>query len=86
MRLCRQRQKALSPRPSRPSGPVVDSTSRCRVDGHTAALFPGLTAVSEHERWVMAQYVAEVSMWCVTCTPVLFNATAAANFTEAGGQ
>lgn len=55
-------------------------------DGHTAALFPGLTAVSEHERWVMARYVAEVSMWRVTCTPVPFNATATANFTEAGGQ
>lgn len=55
-------------------------------DGHTAALFPRLTAVSEHERWVMALYVAEVSMWRVTCTPVLFNAAAAANLTEAGGQ
>lgn len=53
-------------------------------NGHTASLFPGLTAVREHERWVMAQYVAEVSMWRVTCTPVLFNAAAAVVFLVVG--
>jgi 6-phosphogluconolactonase len=55
-------------------------------DGHTASLFPGLTAVGEHERWVMAQYVAAVSMWRVTCTPVLFNAAAAVVFLVSGRE
>lgn len=53
-------------------------------NGHTASLFPGLTAVSERTRWVMAQYVAEVSMWRVTCTPVLFNTAAAVVFLVVG--
>ena len=29
-------------------------------NGHTASLFPGLTAVHEQQRWVVAEYVAEV--------------------------
>src|SRR3569833_1045726 len=29
-------------------------------NGHTASLFPGLTAVRETSRWVVAEYVAEV--------------------------
>ena len=55
-------------------------------DGHTASLFPGLTAVSEHERWVMAEYVAEVSMWRVTCTAALFNTAAAVVFLVSGRE
>jgi 6-phosphogluconolactonase len=31
-------------------------------NGHTASLFPGLAAVREKERWVVAEQVAEVSM------------------------
>jgi len=54
------------------------------ADGHTASLFPGLTAVSEQERWVTAAYVAAVSMWRVTCTPVVFNTAAAVVFLVAG--
>lgn len=55
-------------------------------DGHTASLFPGLTAVCEQERWVMAQYLATVSMWRVTCTPVFFNAATAVVFLVSGPE
>lgn len=54
------------------------------ADGHTASLFPALSAVSERERWVVAQDVSAVSMWRVTCTPVLFNAARAAVFLVSG--
>ncbi|HYA98903.1 MAG TPA: 6-phosphogluconolactonase [Ktedonobacteraceae bacterium] len=43
-------------------------------NGHTASLFPGLAAVTESVRWVMAQYVEVVGMWRVTLTPVILNA------------
>ena len=39
-------------------------------NGHTASLFPGLTAVHEQQRWVVAEYVAEVEMWRLTLTPL----------------
>src|ERR1700716_2409763 len=42
-------------------------------NGHTASLFPGLTAVREQQRWVMGEYVAEVGMWRITLTPVVLN-------------
>jgi 6-phosphogluconolactonase len=42
-------------------------------NGHTASLFPGLSAVHEQQRWVVAEYVAEVGMWRVTLTPVVLN-------------
>jgi len=42
-------------------------------NGHTASLFPGLTAVREQHRWVVAEHVAEVSMWRLTLTPVVLN-------------
>src|SRR5262245_29806910 len=40
-------------------------------NGHTASLFPGLNAVHEQRRWVVAEYVAEVGMWRITLTPVV---------------
>jgi len=43
-------------------------------DGHTASLFPGTAALREHERWVVAQYVAVARAWRVTFTPALINA------------
>ncbi len=42
-------------------------------NGHTASLFPGLKAVHEQERWVVAEYVAEVGMWRLTLTPLVLN-------------
>ena len=56
------------------------------TDGHTASLFPGVTAVSEQERWVTAAYVADVSMWRVTCTPVVFNSAAEVLFLVVGSD
>ena len=53
-------------------------------NGHTASLFPGLHAVEERERWVVAEYVAEVSMWRLTVTPVVLNAAAEDLFLVAG--
>jgi 6-phosphogluconolactonase len=38
-------------------------------NGHTASLFPGLSAVHEQRRWVVAEYVAEVGMWRITPGP-----------------
>ena len=43
-------------------------------NGHTASLFPGLAAVAETERWVMASYVEAAGMWRITMTPVVINA------------
>jgi 6-phosphogluconolactonase len=42
-------------------------------NGHTASLFPGLTAVHEQRRWVVAEYVQEVGMWRITLTPSVLN-------------
>ena len=42
-------------------------------NGHTASLFPGLTAVHEQQRWVVAEYVDEVGMWRITLTPLVLN-------------
>jgi 6-phosphogluconolactonase len=53
-------------------------------NGHTASLFPGLTAVHEQQRWVVAEYVAEVGMWRVTLTPVLLNLAREILFLVAG--
>ncbi|HEV2671000.1 MAG TPA: 6-phosphogluconolactonase [Gemmatimonadales bacterium] len=56
------------------------------VDGHTASLFPGGSAVRERQRWVMAEYVKSVSMWRVTLTPVVINAAADVAFVVAGRE
>jgi 6-phosphogluconolactonase len=53
-------------------------------NGHTASLFPGLKAVHEHERWVMAEYVDEVGMWRITLTPVVLNLAREVVFLVAG--
>jgi 6-phosphogluconolactonase len=55
-------------------------------NGHTASLFPRLSAVRETQRWVLAEYVGEVSMWRVTLTPVVINAAAAVLFLVAGRE
>ncbi len=54
------------------------------ANGHTASFFPGLHAVRESERWVVAEYVAEVAMWRITLTPVVLNAAAEVVFLVSG--
>jgi 6-phosphogluconolactonase len=53
-------------------------------NGHTASLFPGLTAVDEAERWVAAELVPEVGMWRVTLTAPAINAAARVLFLVTG--
>ena len=55
-------------------------------NGHTASLFPGLAAVSERKRWVMAQYVEVVGMWRLTLTPVVINAARQVAFLVSGAD
>jgi 6-phosphogluconolactonase len=55
-------------------------------NGHTASLFPGLAAVTETVRWVMALYVEVVGMWRVTMTPVIINAARQVAFLVSGAQ
>jgi 6-phosphogluconolactonase len=53
-------------------------------NGHTASLFPGLAAVRETVRPVVAEYVPEVSMWRLTLTPPAINAAAKVMFLVVG--
>jgi 6-phosphogluconolactonase len=53
-------------------------------NGHTASLFPGLTAVHEQQRWVVSEYVAEVGMVRLTLTPVVLNLAREVLFLVAG--
>ena len=55
-------------------------------NGHTASLFPHLTAVREMSRWVVAEYVGEVSMWRLTMTPPALNAAARVLFVVVGAE
>src|SRR3569832_130903 len=55
-------------------------------NGHTASLFPHLTAVRETSRWVVAEYVGEVKMWRITMTPPLLNAAARVLFLVVGAD
>jgi 6-phosphogluconolactonase len=55
-------------------------------NGHTASLFPGLGAVHEKERWVVAEYVPETSMWRITLTPPVLNAAAHVAFLVTGAR
>jgi len=55
-------------------------------NGHTASLFPGLSAVRERERWVMAEHVAEVGTWRITLTPPVLNAAVQVVFLVLGAE
>jgi 6-phosphogluconolactonase len=55
-------------------------------NGHTASLFPHLSAVRERVRWVVAEHVPEVGMWRITLTPVAINAAAEILFLVAGAD
>jgi len=56
------------------------------ANGHTASLFPRLSAVRERQRWVVAEHVAEVSMWRITLTPVALNSAAEIVIVVAGAD
>jgi 6-phosphogluconolactonase len=75
-----------------PSGPPQSDPARS-IDlallglgdnGHTASIFPESAAVDERERWVMADYVPEVSMWRITLTAPVLNAAAEVLFLVSG--
>ncbi len=53
-------------------------------NGHTASLFPGLPAVTEEKRRVLAQYVEVAGMWRITLTPPAINAAHEVAFVVAG--
>ena len=53
-------------------------------DGHTASLFPESVALREPTRWVMAEYVAALSMWRITQTLLVINAAAEVLFLVSG--
>ena len=53
-------------------------------DGHTASLFPGTKALSETKRWVLANYVRNLSTWRLTMTPRLINQAANVTFLVSG--
>jgi 6-phosphogluconolactonase len=55
-------------------------------NGHIASLFPGLTAVTEQVRWVMAQYIEAIAMWRVTLTPVVINVAKNITFLVSGAN
>jgi 6-phosphogluconolactonase len=77
-----------------PSGPPrVEGGSRIDMillglgeDGHTASLFPCGVALSERSRWVVAEHVAAVSMWRITLTAPVIDASADILFVVAGGE
>ncbi len=55
-------------------------------NGHTASLFPGLAAVTETAKRVMAQYVEVAGMWRLTLTPVAINAARCVLFLVGGAN
>jgi 6-phosphogluconolactonase len=55
-------------------------------NGHTASLFPGLAAVRQRQRWVMAEHVAEAGGWRITLTPPVLNAAARILFLVSGAD
>ncbi len=46
------------------------------ANGHTASLFPHTQILNETQRWVAAEYIAEVKMWRITLTASVINAAA----------
>ncbi|HEX9079326.1 MAG TPA: 6-phosphogluconolactonase [Desulfuromonadaceae bacterium] len=56
------------------------------TNGHTASIFPGTAAVTEHERWVMEVYVAEEELYRITLTAPVINRAALVAFIVAGAE
>ena len=54
-------------------------------NGHTASIFPGSTIVDERTRWVVSELVPAVSMWRITMTAPLLNASTEILFLVTGG-
>jgi 6-phosphogluconolactonase len=55
-------------------------------NGHTASLFPGMPELLKDPQWVAAKYVAEVSVWRVTLTPVVLNSARNVAFLVSGAD
>jgi 6-phosphogluconolactonase len=53
-------------------------------DGHTASLFPGSAALTEHQRLVVAVYVEPLHSWRVTLTLPVINAAREVVFLVSG--
>jgi len=53
-------------------------------DGHTASLFPGTAAISEHTRWAMANFVEKLDKWRITLTSAVINAATNVTFVVSG--
>ncbi len=56
------------------------------ADAHTASLFPGLSTVREHERWVAAPWVEKLGAFRITLTPAVFDRAAAVIFLVQGEE
>ncbi|MBI5305850.1 MAG: 6-phosphogluconolactonase [Chloroflexi bacterium] len=56
------------------------------ANGHTASLFPHARALRETERWVVAEYIAEVKMNRITLTAPVINAAATILWLVAGAD
>ncbi len=56
------------------------------TDGHTASLFPGMTAPRESARWVVAEHIDDARGWRITLTPVPLNAASAVVFLVSGAD
>jgi 6-phosphogluconolactonase len=54
------------------------------VDGHTASLFPGTSALEESVRWVVANHVPSQDAWRLTLTLPVLRAAAATMFVITG--
>lgn len=55
-------------------------------DGHTASLFPGTTALREHDAWVVANWVAKLNTYRITLTPPAINSAAHIVFLVTGAS
>jgi 6-phosphogluconolactonase len=55
-------------------------------DGHTASLFPGTTALTDTERWVVPNWVPDMEAWRLTLTLPILNAAREVNFVVTGSD